>query len=289
MDAPQKLVSICIPAYNGSHYLRATIQSVLESTYHPIEVIVSDDASTDATPDVVRSISDPRVRLSVNADRLGPGMNWNAALERANGDYVGLLNHDDLVGPFWLTFAAHILNNYPEIGWVASAFTIVDAQGKSMGVLRRLPDTRAYSRLEVFPLIAEVGAISPSYLVRHEVLDAVGPYDAACGASADNDLFLRLAARHPLYYSAYPHLAWRRHTGNLTLRWSPIAQVEETLHKLEKVFSDPALPDDLRQFAKPTFERVHQRVRRQIRQLTHDGDLHTAQQLTVFLDRLTYA
>ncbi|HUL32094.1 MAG TPA: glycosyltransferase family 2 protein, partial [Thermodesulfobacteriota bacterium] len=100
-----KKVSVCIPSYNGARFIGATIKSVLDSVYQDFEIIISDDASTDSTFKVIESFHDGRISVYRNERNLGVVRNWNQALTKATGDYVGLLNHDDLYGPFWLTFA----------------------------------------------------------------------------------------------------------------------------------------------------------------------------------------
>jgi 8-oxo-dGTP pyrophosphatase MutT (NUDIX family) len=86
-------------------------------------------------------------------------------------------------------------------------------------------------------------------VARREILEELGYYDADAGPQADNDLFLRLAARHSLYYSAaYPHTSWRLHADNLSHRWSHTEQMLQGTRTLDKVFSDPCLPQELRQY-----------------------------------------
>ena len=137
----QPLVSICIPSFNASKYIVETIGSVLQSSYSNIEVIVSDDASMDSTPEIVAGMEENRIRLFRNKRNLGVPGNWNRSINKAKGDYVSLLNHDDLLGPFWLTFAVHTLEKYPHIGWVGSAFRIIDGRGQAVQVVSRLPET----------------------------------------------------------------------------------------------------------------------------------------------------
>ena len=89
-------VSICIPSYNAANYIGETIASVLSSTYHNVEIIVSDDASTDNTREAVQRFEDKRILFLGNGTRLGVPANRNRALRKASGEFVGLLNHDDL-------------------------------------------------------------------------------------------------------------------------------------------------------------------------------------------------
>ena len=255
-----KKVSVCIPSYNGARFIGATIKSVLDSVYQDFEIIISDDASTDSTFKVIESFHDGRISVYRNERNLGVVRNWNQALTKATGDYVGLLNHDDLYGPFWLTFAVHQLEKNPHIGWVGTAHHIIDADGRPLSVVSRFPATGEIPRTEAFLEIATLNGLG-GFVARRELLEEMGYYDVDAGASADNDLFLRLAAKHSLYYSAtYPHTAWRLHADNLTHRWSLREQIAEGMRMLDKIFGDPCLPQELQQYKNICFNNFLHKV-----------------------------
>ena len=280
------LVSVCIPSYNASKVIEKTIRSVLDSTYSNLEIIVNDDASTDGTKEIVENIGDQRIRYFQNEKNLGVPKNWNRALKKASGEFVGLLNHDDIYGPFWLTFVVHVLKKHSHVGWVATAFRVINDRGKILGIESRFPETREYSRSEAFLCVAKLDGLGPGYIARREILEEIGFYDEKSGPSADNDLFLRLASRYPLYYSNNPHhAAWRLHDDNLTHMWGHIEQTTECLRMLNKVFSDDALPGELRQYKRRCYDYFSHKVFAKSKQLMEQGDLETAQHII----RLLYA
>ena len=84
-------VSVRIASFNGARFVGETIRSVLDSTHTDLEVIVSDDGSTDNTVQIVEAIEDPRVHLLRNQRNLGPVSSWNRALEQASGEAVASL------------------------------------------------------------------------------------------------------------------------------------------------------------------------------------------------------
>jgi glycosyltransferase involved in cell wall biosynthesis len=242
-----KKVSVCIPSYNGAQFIGETIKSVLDSVHPNIELIINDDASTDGTLDVIESFNDGRISIYQNAQNLGVVANWNMAVTRATGDYVSLLNHDDLYGPLWLAFTVYQLEENPHVGWVATAHRITDAAGRSLRVISRFPVTGEIPRTEAFLEIAKLNGLGPGFVARREILEEMGYYDLDAGPQADNDLFLRLAARHALYYSSsYTHASARLHAHNLTHRWSHTDQVLQGARTVNKVFSDPSLSEELR-------------------------------------------
>jgi glycosyltransferase involved in cell wall biosynthesis len=93
----QPLISCIVPVYNGELYLREAIDSILAQTYRPLEIIVVDDGSTDATADVVASYGD-RLRYVWQANG-GPGAARNRGLTLAQGEFVAFQDADDLWHP----------------------------------------------------------------------------------------------------------------------------------------------------------------------------------------------
>lgn len=93
------LVSICIPAYNNSLYIRETVNSVLTQDYKDFELVIVDDNSTDNTWEIISEFSDPRIRKYRNEKNLGMHGNWTKALSMAEGVYMKLLCGDDLIYP----------------------------------------------------------------------------------------------------------------------------------------------------------------------------------------------
>ncbi len=96
----QPLVSVVIPTFNRAAFLPSAVRSALEQTLREIEVIIVDDGSTDATPEVCRALAeaDPRVRLVRQANR-GLAAARNAGLAAATADWVAFLDDDDLWVP----------------------------------------------------------------------------------------------------------------------------------------------------------------------------------------------
>lgn len=276
-------VSVCIPAYNASLFIEKTIRSVLNSTYSELEVIVCDDCSTDDTVNIVKNIKDKRLRLIENSSHFGVPKNWNRAFKYAEGEFIGLLNHDDIYGPFWLTFVVNALKKNPQSGWAASAFYVINENDKPIRYVNRFPETGEYDLKETFLCVAKLNGLSPGIIVRKEALEEVGSYDEKAGPSADNDLCLRLASRFPLYYSNYPHTSWRLHKRNLTYRWPPIQQAEDGFRMLEKIFNYDRLPPEIKKYKNRCFEYFHSKVETHAEQLKKKGDIESYQKIRALL------
>lgn len=88
-------VSVCIATYNGAAFIERQLKSILIQLHSLDEVIVSDDNSTDATCQLVKSLNDPRIRLIMNSGRKGPVGNFENALRLASGNFIFLADQDD--------------------------------------------------------------------------------------------------------------------------------------------------------------------------------------------------
>jgi len=92
-------VSVCVPIYNGALYIRDAIESILNQTVIPQEIIVSDSGSSDGTVNIIRDYADrTRVKLIILPTKT-PGMvaNWNSTIRAATGKYIKFLFQDDLL------------------------------------------------------------------------------------------------------------------------------------------------------------------------------------------------
>jgi glycosyltransferase involved in cell wall biosynthesis len=114
-------VSVCIPTYNGAEFVAKAIESVLAQTFADFELLVIDDSSNDATVDIVRSFTDPRMRICRNEKRLGIPGNWNRCLSLARGEYICLFHQDDIMLPENLERKVQVLASDATIGFVHSA------------------------------------------------------------------------------------------------------------------------------------------------------------------------
>lgn len=122
------LISICIPTYNGEKYLLEALESVKSQTYKNIEVIISDDQSTDTTLEICKAFKsevDFPVFIHSHIPN-GIGANWNHSIEKANGDYIKILFQDDILDPTCIeTMMMYLEKNQLDI--VISKRKIIDA------------------------------------------------------------------------------------------------------------------------------------------------------------------
>jgi glycosyltransferase involved in cell wall biosynthesis len=106
-------VTVFIPTYNRAEFLRESIASVLEQTYEEFELLISDNASTDHTQEVVRSFKDSRIRYHRHPSNLGMVRNWQFAAGQVSAPFGAPLSDDDLFKPDHLETAINALSHYP--------------------------------------------------------------------------------------------------------------------------------------------------------------------------------
>ena len=123
-----KLVSVVIPTYNRAHCLARTIDSALQQTYSCLEVIVVDDGSTDGTPDLIRRRYGNRISY-VYQENSGASSARNAAFRIARGEYIALLDSDDVWRPWKIELQVACMQARPEIGMIWTDMTGIASDG----------------------------------------------------------------------------------------------------------------------------------------------------------------
>ncbi|MFL1463223.1 glycosyltransferase family 2 protein [Roseococcus sp. DSY-14] len=206
-------VSVCIPSYNHAAYVREAIGSVLsQEVPGGLEVVVTDDASTDGTPEVIESIGDPRIRLFRSPRNRGPSVTANHNVQQARGEFVALLPSDDMFEPGKLARQLEVLRARPEVAAVFSHMRYVDERGAP---LAREPAALALPRgvtreraLRTFLLEGNCFAAPTAMLRRREML-ALGGFDARLLQTQDFDFWIRLCLRHEVAMVEEPLVAYR--------------------------------------------------------------------------------
>lgn len=122
IEVTEPLVSICLPIYNGEKFLQEALNSIALQTYSRIELIISDDASRDASLAIInefkKTINFPV--LIYHHEPSGIGANWNYTVEKANGEFIKFLFQDDVLKPTCIEKMVQIFKKNPNLGLVVS-------------------------------------------------------------------------------------------------------------------------------------------------------------------------
>jgi glycosyltransferase involved in cell wall biosynthesis len=133
-DDLRPLVSIGMPTYNRADgYLPLALDSALNQGYPNLEIIVSDNASTDGTQELIRSKADSRIRYFRHEEGIGGTNNFNYCLSEARGAYFLLLHDDDLIDPDFVSVCMQSLEGKPDVGVVRTGIRIIDGDGQVLG------------------------------------------------------------------------------------------------------------------------------------------------------------
>jgi len=124
-------VSIGLPVYNGERYLAEAIDSLLAQTYQDLELIISDNGSTDRTAEMCAQYSarDPRVRYSRLKTNIGGYRNHNRVVALARGEYFTWAAHDDVRSPEHVAAAVEALDAHPDVVLSYAAEQVMDENG----------------------------------------------------------------------------------------------------------------------------------------------------------------
>ncbi|SIS93024.1 MAG: glycosyltransferase family 2 protein [Thalassolituus maritimus] len=108
----EELVSIIMPTYNASSTIEESVRSVINQTYQNWELLITDDASSDNTTQLIANFEDPRIKLAVSKKNYGAGVSRNNSIARATGRYIAFLDSDDLWGKEKLSKQISIMQQY---------------------------------------------------------------------------------------------------------------------------------------------------------------------------------
>ncbi len=219
-------VSVVIPTFNRAAFLPSAVRSALEQTLREIEVIIVDDGSTDATPEVCRSFvaGDSRIRVIRQANR-GLAAARNAGVAAARADWIAFLDDDDLWVPEALaTMLTATTGDEDAIASLCHRFVSTDPDLVASAILSDPtrfdlaswppvppPATIALAGLLLRPLVPIHAA-----LFRRACLVELGGFDPQFHAGEDYDLWLRMAARRPIRVVAAALALVRSHRAQMS-------------------------------------------------------------------------
>lgn len=186
------LVSVLLPVYNGSRYIQAAVESILQQSWTDFELIIINDGSTDDTDKIVACCADPRIKY-VEQDNAGLSATLNRAISMARGRYLARQDSDDVSLPERFAKQIAFLEANPACGMVGTWAEIWQEDRKSERVHRH-PSADGVLKFE---LLFNNPFVHSSVMMRHEAVEAVGPYlcDRSRQLPEDYELWSRIS-RH---------------------------------------------------------------------------------------------
>ncbi len=236
-----KKISVIIPTFNRANYLKEAIQSILNQTYQDFEIIVTDNASTDHTQEVVENFKETKIKYIKNKENLGVVENHNIALRHCVGEFIHIFSDDDIMLPECLSLKINIFNKDSEIDFIHSNIKSINSEGEiiseshwanryyynwfSKHSTNNIFTSKEYLNI----LIRHWNIISmPSVMFKKELLINSSNFKSNVKYFCDWDLWLRLIYfSQKVYYISEITVLYRRHSNNL------ISEVTLDMMKLE--------------------------------------------------------
>ena len=240
------MISVVIPLYNKEKSITATLQSVCEQTYTDIELIVVNDGSTDQSATIASKYPDTRICV-LNKENGGVCSARNRGIREAKGEFVALLDGDDIWDKDYLAEQVKMICDFPE----SAMWGINFAEMNSGKLVRRLETAlpegyRGYVD-NYFQMPGRISDLfcSSSVVIRREVFEKVGMFDERIKYAEDSDMWFRIIATHRVaFYDRYM-VYYRFEAENRALNreiklkyFLPyyVDKYQEPLYKSNKVF-----------------------------------------------------
>lgn len=226
-------VSVLLTCYNHLAYLPACVDGLRAQTYTDFEVIALDDGSTDGTRDwLARQSLDLPFTTVFNEKNLGTYATLNVGLAQATGEFIAVLNDDDLWAPEKLERQVALLDTHPRVGLVHTDGAFIDGHGDKMA---GSPLGFSFPRTEtgdvLLALIDANKIIASAALVRRQCFDELGGFNDAYFGSGDWEMWYRIAEKWDIGYVDEPLTFYRVHGANASHRLDRIWKDDQRLRE----------------------------------------------------------
>jgi glycosyltransferase involved in cell wall biosynthesis len=222
--------SICIPNFNYAHYLGLTFESIRNQEFKDYEVVISDNASTDGSIDLIKEASKKfsNFNYQVNKTNIGFAPNLDKAAELASGDYMIMLSSDDLMEKQALSCYADLLTNIPN-AVLSSAWDIIDSNGKNIG--RNGPKPAIWKQTDIDAHLSEifkcdVYKVKSNTILNRSLLTMSTPFN-----------FCTVAYSRRAYEQCGGYEATRLINPDKWFHWKLLTKVEDVIYIDKSLFS----------------------------------------------------
>lgn len=208
MTQYRPLVSICIPAFNVESTVEATLDSVFSQTYTPVEIIISDNYSTDLTKKILEKYRDririttcsvPRDERSLKERSFSAIENMNHVVKIATGEFIALYHADDVYEKTIVEEEVNFLQQNPACGAVFTMCRFINQDGRPLPIKQRREWKTMGKNLfdfnDLFDALVVYGLQlnTPGVMFRKDVFHSVGPFRRTYEQATDYDMWLRMA------------------------------------------------------------------------------------------------
>ena len=206
-DAPR--VSVITPVFNGERFLAEAVESILAQTFTDFEYLLVDDASTDGSPAILARYAqlDQRAVVLHNAINVNHSNAINTALNVARGEFVAMLDADDLAHPERLARQVRFLEEQPAVGVVGAQVHQIDGAGRVRHGMA-FPVTCELAR---WSILFATPVLHSAAMMRHDLLQQIGGYSVQWRYANDYSLWAELIGRTGIANLPETLVSYRRH------------------------------------------------------------------------------
>lgn len=204
-------VSVLMPIYNAGKYLADAINSILEQTFSDWELIIADDGSTDNSKDIIDSYRDNRIKYIKNDSNRGIIYTRNRLTQEAIGEYIALMDGDDISSPKRLEMQVAFLDNNPDYGLCGTFGEVIDSNGKKTGNIKL-----SENHEEIKCALLFSNTFIQSSIMGHRVIFIQNPYDKNFPVVGDYELWSRLVNITKIKNLPYSLVKYRWHQSNVS-------------------------------------------------------------------------
>lgn len=210
------IVSVCMPVYNAEKYLASAIDSILSQTYTDFDFHIIDDGSSDGSLQILKQYArqDNRIRI-ISRENRGVGYTRNELFRQAQGEYLAIMDADDIALPERLAVQVEFLDAHKEVVCVGGGIYLIDHKGRRIAPFIRPPDDET---IQQKALEGQLLLPQPCAMMRKTAVEQVGEYDSHFDGAEDMDLMLRLGEIGKLANIPKILLMYRVHEKSISQR-----------------------------------------------------------------------
>jgi len=226
-------ITVFVPVYNRQKYIAETIQSVLDQSYKDFQLLLVDDASTDNSVEIIRQFNDDRITLIENKENLGIPKTRNIGLQYAEGEYLAILDSDDLMMKNRLIKQKRFLDRHQDYVGVGSWSNYIDDKGK---VTKPIVARPVSHKRVAASLLFQCAIHNRTFMVRSEAVKKIG-YNNEFPRCQDYDLLCKLSKQAKLHNIPSILVSGRKHDQQITQHTSSLGD------QMKKIIAEQLLQD----------------------------------------------
>jgi glycosyltransferase involved in cell wall biosynthesis len=213
-DGAVPQVTVVMAVYNAAAFLQEAVASILSQTYHDFELIAVDDSSSDISLSILEGFEDPRIRIIRHQTNMGAAIARNDALAVAQGEFIAIMDADDICVPTRLERQVAFLEANPQLGIVGcGVYDNINDQGESLHTSHLPRQNEAIQQA----ILEQWCFLHSSLMFRTALYETIGGYRKEFEPAEDHDFVLRLLEHTEAQNLEEPLVSYRFNVNGLSV------------------------------------------------------------------------